>query len=83
MALIRLFGKDALEKVLAKKIVDPSTHVCLVRFNTFTFIPIVTSRHRHYVQVRVRREDGKEAWKTIAKYGFTMFKGTLRFVEVR
>ena len=83
MALIRIYSIKDLERLITKKIVDPSTHIVVVRFNTFYFAPIVTSRHRHYVIVRTKREEGKELFKMLANRGFTLIKGSLRFLVER
>ena len=83
MALIRLFSGKDLQKLIDKKVIDPSTHIVVVRFNTFYFTPIVTSRHRHYVIVRAKREEGKELFKMLANRGFTLIKGSLRFLIER
>jgi len=83
MALIRLFNGKDLQKLIDKKIVTPDTHIIVVRFNTFYFVPIVTSRHRHYVVLRVRRNEGTEVFKNLYKQGFTIIKGSLRFLIER
>jgi len=83
MALIRLFSGKDLQKLIDRKVIDPSTHIVVVRYNTFYFTPIVTSRHRHYVILRTRREEGKELFKMLVKQGFTLIKGSLRFLIER
>ena len=83
MALIRLFNSKDLQKLVDKKIVTPETHIIVVRFNTFYFVPIVTSRHRHYIILRARRSEGVDLFKSLAKQGFTLVKGSLRFIIER
>jgi len=83
MALIRLFNSKDLQKLIDRKIVSPDTHVVVVRYNTFYFTPIVTSRHRHYIILRARRGEGVDLFKSLAKMGFTLVKGSLRFLIER
>ena len=83
MALIRLWKSQDLQKLIDKKIVSPDTHLIIVRFNTFYFVPIVTSRHRHYIILRVRRSEGTEVFRNLYKQGFTIIKGSLRFIIER
>ena len=83
MALIRIYSSKDLQKLVDKKIITPETHLVIVRFNTFYFVPIVTSRHRHYVVLRARRSEGVDLFKNLAKQGFTLVKGSLRFLIER
>ena len=83
MALIRLFNGKDLQKLIDKKIVSPDTHIIVVRFNTFYFVPIVTSRHRHYIILKANRSEGVNLFKNLAKQGFTLVKGSLRFLIER
>ncbi|RLE89807.1 MAG: hypothetical protein DRN04_15900 [Thermoprotei archaeon] len=83
MALIRLFNGKDLQKLIDKKIVSPDTHIIVVRFNTFYFVPIVTSRHRHYIILKANRSEGVDLFKNLAKQGFTLVKGSLRFLIER
>jgi len=83
MALIRIYSSKDLQKLVDKKIITPETHLVIVRFNTFYFVPIVTSRHRHYVVLRARRSEGVDLFKSLAKMGFTLVKGSLRFLIER
>ena len=83
MALIRLFNGKDLQKLIDKKIVTPETHIVVVRYNTFYFTPVVTSRHRHYIILRARRSEGVDLFKSLAKQGFTLVKGSLRFIIER
>jgi len=83
MALIRLFNGKDLQKLIDKKIVTPETHIVVVRYNTFYFTPVVTSRHRHYIILRARRSEGVDLFKSLAKQGFTLVKGSLRFLIER
>ena len=83
MALIRLFNGKDLQKLIDKKIVTPDTHIVVVRYNTFYFTPVVTSRHRHYIILRARRSEGVDLFKSLAKQGFTLVKGSLRFLIER
>ena len=83
MALIRLFNGKDVERLISKKVITPETHIVVVRFSTFYFVPIVTSRHRHYIIAKMKREESREFFKTLAKQGFTIMKGSLRFIEAR
>jgi len=83
VALIRLFNGKDLQKLIDKKIVSPDTHIIVVRFNTFYFVPIVTSRHRHYIILKANRSEGVNLFKNLAKQGFTLVKGSLRFLIER
>jgi len=83
VALIRLFNGKDLQKLIDKKIVSPDTHIIVVRFNTFYFVPIVTSRHRHYIILKANRSEGVDLFKNLAKQGFTLVKGSLRFLIER
>jgi len=83
MALIRIYSSKDLQKLIDKKIVSPDTHIVVVRFNTFYFTPVVTSRHRHYIILRARRSEGVDLFKSLAKQGFTLVKGSLRFLIER
>jgi len=83
MALIRLWKSQDLQKLIDKKVVTPETHIIIVRYNTFYFTPVVTSRHRHYIILRARRSEGVDLFKSLAKQGFTLVKGSLRFLIER
>ena len=83
MALIRLWKSQDLQKLIDKKIVSPDTHIIVVRFSTFYFVPIVTSRHRHYIILKANRSEGVDLFKNLAKQGFTLVKGSLRFLIER
>jgi len=83
MALIRIYSSKDLQKLINKKIVSPDTHIVVVRYNAFYFVPIVTSRHRHYIILRARRSEGVGLFKSVAKMGFTLVKGSLRFLIER
>ena len=83
MALIRLWKSQDLQKLIDKKIITPETHIVVVRYNTFYFTPVVTSRHRHYIILRVRRSEGSEVFKNLYEQGFTIIKGSLRFLVER
>ena len=83
MALIRLFNGKDLQKLIDKKIVTPETHIVVVRYNTFYFTPVVTSRHRHYIILKANRSEGVDLFKNLAKQGFTLVKGSLRFLIER
>jgi len=85
MALIRLWnvGVRDIERLMEKGVIDPGSHVVVVSGNRFTLVPIKTSRHKHYVVFKAKREESKEVYVKLAKSGFLMLKGYLKFVEVR
>lgn len=80
MALIRIFNGKDLQKLVDRKIVTPETHLIVVRYNTFYFVPVVTSRHRHYIILKLRKSEGVEVFKNLYKQGFIIVKGSLKIL---
>jgi len=82
MAKVRIVDLDQFRKLMRRypEIFAPSRYYVVTDGETFVFVPIKSSRHLHYYEIKLRGEDYEKFRAELEQKGFEVVEGDVTFL---